>query len=211
MIGRHVQRRADVRAKCLGGFQLEARQLQHVPLPGARSLHHRRRRRADVSADLRRDAAGLQDVAGQRRGRGFSVRAGDADDLAFQEPAREFQIADHAHAAARERFRTSRSAGTPGESTISSASAKRSGSAARRDTPRLGDRILIRRAASRSRPSRATTPPPPRRCAPSRPPRLLRLPASSQFQRRQREQRQINPAIQKRVITFDSCQPSCSK
>ena len=85
MIGRHIQRRADVRAKCFGGFQLKTRKLQHVPLSGARSLHHRRRRRADVAADLRRDTALLEDMAGERRGRGFAVRTRDADDLALQE------------------------------------------------------------------------------------------------------------------------------
>ena len=54
----------------------------------------------------------------------FPFDAGDADDLALQKPARQFEIADHAHAAAPRALRApSRSAGTPGESTISSASA----------------------------------------------------------------------------------------
>jgi hypothetical protein len=45
----------------------------------ARSFHHRRRRRSDISAHLASDAALAQDVSGQRRRRGLSVGAGDAD------------------------------------------------------------------------------------------------------------------------------------
>ncbi len=88
-----------VRAKGFGGFELEAGKLQHVPLVRARGLHHRRRRRSDVAAHLRGDAARLENMTGQRGGRGLAVRAGDADDLALKKPACQFQIADHAHAA----------------------------------------------------------------------------------------------------------------
>ena len=52
----------------------------------------------------------------------------------------------------------------------------------------------------------------PRRTAPSPPPRLAcRRSSSSQLQRGQREQRHHQSRIQKRMMIFDSCQPSASK
>ena len=44
MILRHVQAGRDVRAKSFDRFQLKAGKLQHVPLPGPRRFHHLGRR-----------------------------------------------------------------------------------------------------------------------------------------------------------------------
>ena len=193
MIRRDVQRRADVRAKRFGGFELKAGKLQHVPLSGARSLAPS----TPAACRCCRPPApamplGFQNVAGQRGGRRFSVRSGDADDFAFQEPAREFQIADDFHAARRAACKSARSAGTPGREHDQIGIRER-GFGLRLDFETFDRDGLLIDGAHASLLARATTPPPPRRCAPSRPPRLLRLPVSSQFQRRQREQRQDQP------------------
>src|SRR6202040_875331 len=70
MIRRDVERDSDVGSEGVDGFQLEAGEFEDVPLAGLRGLDHRARRRADVAAYLRGDAAGFQDVAGERGGRG---------------------------------------------------------------------------------------------------------------------------------------------
>ena len=73
MIGRDVQRSADVRAKGFSGFQLEARELQDVPLRVVRGSDHRSRRCADVAAHLHGNAARFQNMTGQRGCGGLAV------------------------------------------------------------------------------------------------------------------------------------------
>ena len=81
----------------VSSWKLDSSSTFHCP---ARDVsHHRSRWSADIAAHLHRNAAGLQNMSGHRRRRGLSVRTGDADDLALQKPAREFQIADHRDAA----------------------------------------------------------------------------------------------------------------
>ena len=60
MIGRDVQRRSNMGAKCFGGFQLKTGKLQNVPLRIARRGHERSRRSADVAAYLHGYAARLK-------------------------------------------------------------------------------------------------------------------------------------------------------
>ena len=126
MIVGDVQGHADVGAKRSDGFQLKAGKLQHVPLSGARGLHHRGRRRADVAAHLRGDAGFPQDVAGERRGGGLAVRAGDADRCRLAETSSASSRSPITGTPRRARLlqHFGKSAGTPGESTTSSASSK---------------------------------------------------------------------------------------
>src|SRR5207237_1338873 len=88
MIRSDIERHTDVHTERVDGFELKAGQFQHVPLIGFRCIDHRTGRRSYIAADLRGDAAGPEDVPGESRGRSFSVGAGDADDFAFEEPAR---------------------------------------------------------------------------------------------------------------------------
>src|ERR1051326_5983689 len=79
MIGRDVQYGANVRTELADGLELETRNLQHVPLPRARGLHHRGWRYADIPAHLAGDPGFFEDVACERGGRGLPISAGDAD------------------------------------------------------------------------------------------------------------------------------------
>src|SRR6202022_4423956 len=84
VVRRDVQTDADVGAKGANGFELEAGQLEHIPLIGTGSRDDRRHSRADVAADLRGDAGLPQDVSDQRRGSRLAIRSGDSDDLPLQ-------------------------------------------------------------------------------------------------------------------------------
>ena len=99
MIRRHIQRRANVRAKGIGGFQLKARKLQHVPLPG---------REVFTS-----DAGGVPMFPPTCAGMPLCLRIWPVSAVVVvfplapvmpmispcEVPARQFQIADHRHAA----------------------------------------------------------------------------------------------------------------
>src|SRR5579862_5733144 len=98
MVRRDVQCGGDAGAKCFGGFELEAGELEDVPLAGPRRRDHRGRRTADVAADLNRDSAGGEDVAGESGSRGLAVGTGDPDVVALEEPSGEFQVANDADA-----------------------------------------------------------------------------------------------------------------
>ena len=78
--------------------------LQHVPLVRPRGFDHGGDRRADVAADLRRDAGLAQDVSDERGGGGLAIGAGDADGAALEERRGQFHFADHAHASSARGF-----------------------------------------------------------------------------------------------------------
>ena len=98
MVRRDVHAHADVRPEAVDGFELEAGELEDVPLVRARAGDHGRHRLSDVAAHLHGNAGLPEDVAGQRgRGR-FSVGPGDADGVPLEKPARQFDLAQHGDA-----------------------------------------------------------------------------------------------------------------
>ena len=94
VIGRDVEDRRDMRTEGLDRLQLEARNLQHNPGVRRRLLDKGNCRRADISPDQRLTSARGDDFAGQRGGGGFAVGAGDGHDLSFEEARRQLDFSD---------------------------------------------------------------------------------------------------------------------
>ena len=104
MIRRDIQTHADVGAKSADGLELKTGQLQNIPLIGPRTVHQRRRRRADIASHLRRNSRLAQDVPDHRRRGRLTVGAGDPDSLPLQIHSSQLDFADHVHAALPRRF-----------------------------------------------------------------------------------------------------------
>ena len=216
MVLRHVQAGRDGRVKSLDGFQLKAGKLQHVPLIGPRTFHHLGRRGSDIAAHLARDPALAQNVASQRRGGSFSVGARDPDGRSLQEMARPVPVPQsperRAHAPARANpdppARPAKSPPAPHRET------------ALPFEPQLS-RLPFPPSAFHPPPEPARRAvaeagSPPHRNAPSPPQQPSSLPTSSSpcyrsFNVVSANSAITNPAIQKRVMIFDSSQPNCSK
>jgi len=83
MIGRDVQNCGNMRAERLNRLQLKAGNLQHHPGICRGLFNKSDRWRADVSAHQRLASAGGDDLSGERRRSGLSIRAGDGDNVAL--------------------------------------------------------------------------------------------------------------------------------
>ncbi len=80
MVGRDVEDHADVEARPLHRFELEARELEHDPVVGRDLGQAVEDRLADVAANHHGPVARRKDIAGERGGRGLAIGARDADD-----------------------------------------------------------------------------------------------------------------------------------
>ncbi len=95
MILRQVETHCNMRSKCLDRFQLETRQLQHIPLIGPRSFDHRHRWRADIPAHLVGHSGLPQNVRRERGCSRLAIRSSDANVLTLEERRGQLQLADH--------------------------------------------------------------------------------------------------------------------
>ena len=84
----------------LRGFELEARQFEHIVLVAL--FQQIEGRNADIAAHAGRDAGGLEDAADQSRHRALAVGAGDCDDRLVHCFGKQFDIADDALALRRQ-------------------------------------------------------------------------------------------------------------
>jgi hypothetical protein len=84
MIGRDVGEHRHVAVEAVGEVDLVARQLQHIDAACGQRIAAEDRQ-ADIAAEQRGDAGGLEDVVDKRGGGRFAVGAGDADDLVRRE------------------------------------------------------------------------------------------------------------------------------
>jgi hypothetical protein len=94
VIGSEVETDADGGAEVVDGFQLEAGDFQDVPLIGAGRGNHGGGRGTDVAAHLVGDAGDAEDVTGEGGGGGFAVGAGNGEDGTQEEIAGELEFAD---------------------------------------------------------------------------------------------------------------------
>ena len=99
MIRRDVEDHAEVKSRLLDRLELKARQLEDNPVARCDLVEAVEDRVADVAADDHRPVARGEHVPGQGSSGGLPVGTRDADDLALQKPARQFQVADHANTA----------------------------------------------------------------------------------------------------------------
>ena len=222
MVGRDVEDDCHAAAEGRARLELEAGELQDVPVVRLRRLHDLQHGRADVAGERARHARRAQHVVGERgRGR-LSVGSGDADDAPPQDIGGKLQLPAHGDAPL---ARADQAGQVPGH-------------AGRRDHQILGQHQLVRVAAVADRRGQrvqrlgiaaealagtavgcgddcALTGEKARR----RPPgpaqadhqRSLAVDVHRSFSVLSASSAQAKPAIQKRTITFDSAQPSSSK
>ena len=99
VVGGHVQRHSDVGMESPDGFELKAGEFEDVPVLIAGRVDKGPERGTDISTDLARDAALVEQVAGQGSRGCLAVCASDTKDAAFEEPTGNFDIAEDGDAA----------------------------------------------------------------------------------------------------------------
>ncbi len=98
MVGRDVEDDGDFGMEALDALELEAGDLQHVVGVRGRIRNQRDGGRADVAAHQHLVSAHADDFAGQRRGGGLAVGAGDGEDVSLEKPRRQLDFADDGNA-----------------------------------------------------------------------------------------------------------------
>ena len=98
VIGREIEKQADVRAKRFDQLELKAAQLDDGHGVPSCVGDAGNQRRADVAGENRRKGRGLQNVFDQRCRRRFSVRARDADQRSLQETVGQLDFAPNCDA-----------------------------------------------------------------------------------------------------------------
>jgi hypothetical protein len=144
MIGRDVEDDGDRGAEVYDSFQLEAGDFEHAPALRAASGNESGDRKADVSAYLRRLAAGVKNFSAQCSRGGFAVRPGNCQDAALQKTRRELQLTDDrsAEGAGLDQLRRGeRNAGADDDEIL--AAEGEQAVAARPDLPRPTTRIFL--------------------------------------------------------------------
>ena len=196
-------------------FQLKAGKFEHVPLIRLSNVaSHFGRRCPDVAAHLAGDAGLSQDVAGERGGGGFAVGAGDAAMVRPSRQGRQFQFADDGNAASRMRASSRRSAARR-EKARSDRRPENACVGLRQDghARHFAQRFFVHGADLappwRCRNFNAATP---ERAMPTTTiVSGLKVADHLSFRVVSANSAITNPAIQNRVMIFDSCHPSCSK
>ncbi len=95
VVGSDVENHGDGGMKLLCGFELEAGNLEDRPAFVCAGVDQGHDRNADVAANQRGQSGCRKDFTQQSGGGGLAVGAGDGQDLAFEEAACQFQLADH--------------------------------------------------------------------------------------------------------------------
>ncbi len=93
MVGREIEKQADIRAKSLDEFKLEAAEFGDRNRLVGGFLNHINKRRADISGKKRGEVGVFQNVFDERSGCGFAVGAGDTDQAAVEKSVSEFDFA----------------------------------------------------------------------------------------------------------------------
>ena len=93
VVGREIQKHADVGAKCFNQLQLKTAQLRHRDGVVAGLLHSRNQGSADIPGENGGKTGAFQDVFDQGGRRRLPVRAGDPDQASLQETVRQLHLA----------------------------------------------------------------------------------------------------------------------
>src|SRR5277367_2003197 len=99
MVLSDIEDHRNIGAKGIYGFALKAGKLQNVPLVLSRGFNHTDYRRADVAANLYRNASFGQNMRRQSGRGGFAIRPCNADRTALQKRGSQLDFADDANAA----------------------------------------------------------------------------------------------------------------